>query len=113
MASEWSCLLTQKAEADFDSIIGYIAVELANPKAASDFADKLQMAIDETRFFPESGTLVVNEYLPDTRVRRKMVGNYIMYYLPSPSKKMVYVLRIVYSRRTVDEIFRYLDAQDN
>ena len=111
MASEWSYLLTQKAEADFDSIIGYIAVELANPKAASDFADKLQMAIDETRAFPESGTLVVNEYLPDTRVRRKMVGNYIMYYLPS--KKMVYVLRIVYGRRNVDEIFRYLDAQDN
>ena len=113
MASEWSCLLTQKAEADFDSIIGYIAVELANPKAASDFADKLQMAIDETRSFPESGSLIVNEYLPDTRIRRKMVGNYIMYYLPSPAKKMVYVLRIVYSRRTVDEIFRYLDAQDN
>ena len=113
MASEWGCLLTQKAEADLDSITEYIAVELANPKAASDFVDKLQMAIDETRSFPESGSLVINEYLPDTRVRKKMVGNYVMYYLPSSAKKMVYVLRIVYGRRNVDEILRYLDAQEN
>lgn len=113
MASEWSCLLTQKAEADLDSIIGYIAEELENPKAASDFVDKLQMAIDETRSFPESGSLIVNEYLPDTRVRKKMVGNYVMYYLPSSAEKMVYVLRIVYGRRSADEILRYLDAQEN
>ena len=109
MASEWGCLLTQKAEADLDSITEYIAVELANPKAASDFAEKFRMAIEEARSFPESGSLIVNEYLPDTRVRKKMVGNYVMYYLPSSAEKMVYVLRIVYGRRNTDEIFRCID----
>ena len=40
MASKWGYQLTQKADADLDDIVGYIAVELANPKAATDFVDK-------------------------------------------------------------------------
>lgn len=91
-----------------DSIIDYIAVELSNPKAASDFADNFQLAIEEARSFPESGSLVVNEYLPDIRIRKKIIGNYVMYYLPSSAKKMVYVLRITYGRRNMDEILRCL-----
>ena len=46
MESKWGYQLTQKADADLDDIVGYIAVELANPKAASDFVDKLQGAIE-------------------------------------------------------------------
>ena len=41
--------------------MGYIAAELANPKAASDFVDKLLEAIEEACLFSESGSLVVNE----------------------------------------------------
>lgn len=37
MESKWGYQLTQKADTDLDDIVGYIAVELANPKAASDF----------------------------------------------------------------------------
>lgn len=108
MESKWNYRLAEKAVADLDSIVGYIAVELANPKAASDFADKLQAAIDEVRSFPESGSLVVNEYLPATKVRKKLVGNYILYYLPDPAEKMIFVLRIVYGRRNMDEILRQI-----
>ena len=34
MESEWGYQITKNAKADLDSIFGYIAVELANPKAA-------------------------------------------------------------------------------
>ena len=71
MESKWSCKLTRKAEADLDSILRYLAVELANPNAAAAFADKLQAAMEEARTFPESGSLVINEYLPNTGVRKK------------------------------------------
>lgn len=109
MGSKWDYRLAEKAAADLDSIIGYITVELANPKAASNFADKLQAAIDEVRSFPESGSLVVNEYLPAAKVRKKLVGNYILYYLPDPTEKIIFVLRIVYGRRNMDEILRQID----
>lgn len=110
MDSKWGYQLTQKADVDLDDIVGYMAVELANPKAASDFVDKLQEVIEEARSFPESGSLVVNEFVPTTEVRKKLVANYIMYYLPDSAEKMIFVLRIVYGRRNVDEILRQLNV---
>lgn len=63
MESKWGYQLTQKADADLDDIVGYIAVELANSKAASDF-----------------------------------------------DEKMIFVLRIIYGRRNMDEILRQLNV---
>lgn len=77
MASKFGYRLTKRAESDLDGIVSYIAVVLANPQAASDFVDKLQDNIEETRAFSESGSLVHNEFLQVENVRRKLVGNYI------------------------------------
>jgi len=109
MESKWRYQLTQKADADLDDIVGYIAVELANPKAATDFVDKLQESIEEVRSFPESDSPVVNEFVPNTEVRKKLVATYIIYYLPDYTEKMIFVLRIVYGRRNMDEILRQLN----
>lgn len=110
MESKWGYRLTQKADADLDDIVGYIAVELANPKAASDFLDKLQEVIEEARSFLESGSLVINEFVPNTKIRKKLAGNFIMYYMPDFDEKMIFVLRIVYGRRSMDEILRQLNV---
>ncbi len=109
MASEFGYRLTKRAESDLDEIVSYIAVELANPKAASDFVDKLRDKIEEARTFPESGSLVQNEFLQVENVRRKLLGNYIMYYLPEEAEKIIYILRIVYGKRNLDEILKQLD----
>lgn len=109
MESKWGYQLTQKANADLDDIVRYIALELSNPKAASDFVDKLQEMIEEARFFPDSGSLVINEFTPNVAVRKKLIGNYVMYYLPDPTEKVIFILRIVYGRRSIDEILRQLD----
>lgn len=71
--------------------------------------DKLQGAIEEARSFPESGSLIIYEFIPNTEVRKKLAGNYIMYYLPDSDEKMIFVLRIVYGRRNMDEILRQLN----
>lgn len=104
MDCKWDYRLTEKANADLDEIVGYISIELANPKAASDFVDRLQQVIDKIREFPESSPLVSNEYLTKPNVRKQNVNNYIMYYLPDNDSKTIYVLRIVYGKRNMDEI---------
>ena len=109
MVSKFVYRLTKRAESDLDGIVSYIAVFLANPQAASDFVDKLQDNIEEARAFPESGSLVHNEFLQLESVRKKMVGNYIMYYLPDMGEEIIYVLRIVYRKRNMDEILKKLD----
>ncbi len=109
MASKFGYRLSKRAEADLDGIVSCIAVELTNLQAASDFIDKLQDNIEEARNFPESGSLVHNEFLQVENVRKKLVGNYIMYYLPDTEEKLIYILRIVYGKRNMDEILNKLD----
>lgn len=109
MVSKFGYRLTKRAESDLDGIVSYIAVFLANPQTASDFVDKLQDNIEEARAFPESGSLVHNEFLQLESVRKKLVGNYIMYYLPDMGEEIIYVLRIVYRKRNMDEILKKLD----
>ena len=70
---------------------------------------KLQEIIEEARSFPESGSPVVNEFVPNMGIRKKLVDNYIMYYLPDSAEKMIFVLRIIYGRRNIDEILRQLN----
>lgn len=109
MASKFGYRLTKRAASDLDGIVSYIAVELANPQAASDFVDKLQENIEEARAFPESGSLVHNEFLQIDNVRKKFVGNYVMYYLPDAEENLIYILRIVYGKRNIEEILNKLD----
>ena len=105
MASKFGYRLTKRAESDLDGIVSYVTVDLANPQAASDFVDKLQDTIEEARAFPESGSLVDNEFL----YIKKLVGNYIMYYLLDIGENIIYILRIVYGKRNLDEILKKLD----
>lgn len=109
MVSKFGYRLTKRAESDLDEIVSYIAVELENPQAASNFVNKLQANIEEARVFPESGSLVHNEFLQVENIRKKLIRNYIMYYLPNRKEKMIYILRIVYSKRNMDEILKKLD----
>lgn len=109
MASKFGYRLTKRAESDLDGIVSYIAVELANPQAASDFVDKLKDNIDEARAFPESDSLVNNEFLQVENLRKKLIGNYIMYYLPDMREKIIYILRIVYGKQNITEIHIKLD----
>ena len=109
MASKFGYRLTKRAESDLDGIVSYIAVELSTPQAASDFVDKLKDNIDETRAFPESGSPVDNEFLQVENLRKKLIGNYIMYYLPDMREKIIYILRIVYDKQNITEIHIKLD----
>lgn len=87
MVSKFGYRLTKRAESDLDGIVSYIAVFLANPQAASDFVDKLQDNIEEARAFPESGSLVHNEFLQLESVRKKT------------GRKLYHVLSSRYGRR--------------
>ena len=90
MESKYKYQFTKKAKVDLDDIINYIAIELSNSKAASDFLDKLQRILEETVSFPESGSLVHNEFLPNF------------------TEKSILVLRIIYGRRNIEEMVRKL-----
>ena len=107
MASKkYGYVITETAEADTDETFEYIAGDLANPYAASDFADELEKKIDEICKAPKTGRLVENEYLKRNDVRRILVGNYIVYYIIDDEARNIVILRLVYGKRDQDEILK-------
>ncbi|MBQ3888921.1 MAG: type II toxin-antitoxin system RelE/ParE family toxin [Clostridia bacterium] len=108
MACKYTFRFTESALADLDDAVAYIAEELANPKAAATLMSGVQKAVDEACRFPESGELVDNAYLPNPSIRKKLVGNYILYYLPDEADKTVVVVRFLYGRRNTEAALKDL-----
>lgn len=106
MEFEYSYRFTEKAVRDFDEILHYISVDLANPIAAQNLGKKVFEKIDVVRAFPDSGTPIDNEYLLDKAVRKLLVDNYIIYYKAYSTEKIISIVRIVYGKRNLDEILR-------
>ncbi len=96
--------LTEVAESDIGDVFEYIAVDLANPGAASAFADELEEKLDELCAAPKSGSRVENEYIKRDDVRRILVGNFIAYYIVDEEKERIVVLRVVYKKRDQNKI---------
>ena len=107
MASKkYSYVLTEIAESDIDEAFEYIAVDLSNPDAATNFADELEEKLDELCKAPKTGCPVENEYLKRDDVRRILVGNFIAYYLIDEDNGHIVVLRVVYGKRDQDKILK-------
>ena len=104
MAFNFHYRLTDKAKADLDEIVSYIAVELGQKQAAAAFFDQVQDAVSQACAYPQSGALVDNEYLQIRTVRKKPVGNYILFYYPDMEAQTIYVLRVIYGRRNLEQI---------
>ena len=109
MASKkYGYVLTEIAEADIDETFEYIATDLSNPDAASNFADELEKKIDEICKTPKTGRLVENEYLKRNDVRRFLIDNYICYYLIDDEAHNIVILRLVYGKRDQDKVLKKL-----
>lgn len=108
MISNYQYAFTQKAKDDLDDILRYMIVELVNPTAASNFLEHLEKVLEETYALPKSGTPTENAYLPELEIREKLIDHYVMYYLTDAQNEQITVLRLVYSRRNLQEIIKEL-----
>ena len=109
MTSNYQYHFAKKAEADLDEILSYISIELSNPEAAASFLKDLLAVIASICSVPKIGRIVENEFLPDKEIRKSLVGNYVLYYLPDAVEMTIYILRILYGRRNLDELVREIN----
>ena len=100
----YSYKFSSRAETELDSHLDYIANELHNPTAAQNFFRKIFEAIDNVCNFPQSGTLIDNDFVSDASIRRLLVDNYIVYYKPLDAERAIYIVRIVYGYRKQEDI---------
>lgn len=109
MASKYSYKFTEKAERDLDSTLSHIKFDLKNPSAAAAFGKKVFDAVDNIREFPLSGMIVENDFLSNKDVRRVIVDNYVMYYTANDDEKTIYIIGIVYGKRNLEDILKYIN----
>ena len=107
MESKYSHQFTKSAKNDLEQILHYIKVELNNLTAATSFINKFQESVTNIQLFPKSCPKVMNKFLPEyTIIRKKLINNYILYYSVNYNLKGIIVLRIVFSHRDIDSIFK-------
>ena len=110
MRSDYGYELTDRAEKDIDEIAGYIRDELSNASAAMNFLNDVEQCIRRLCDFPFSGSRIFVEYLPGKNVRRKVIGNYLLYSRVQQEKKRVRILRVVYGSRNQISVVHGLNS---
>ncbi|PDX82381.1 addiction module toxin RelE [Faecalibacterium prausnitzii] len=108
MDCEYHFQLTERARRDVRETVNYIRNELDNEKAAKTLLGDINKCMEKVCAFPASGALVVNDFLPRMIIRKKVVGNYVLYYMVEKEKKMIWVLRIVYGARNMEAVLKNL-----
>jgi plasmid stabilization system protein ParE len=53
--------------------------------------------------------VVANEFLPDMDIRKMVVDSYLLYYTMDEGENTIFILRIIYGRRDVNEILNELN----
>ena len=110
MGCEYRYQMTTQAVRDLDNALRYTRDELGNETAAKNLMDDVDKCLERLCTFPSSGVAVSGIYRSDMVVRKKIVGNYVLFYGVDKTKKIIWMLRIVYGARNMDEIFKTLNS---
>ena len=89
MDSEYSFQFTEKALSDLDGIVDYLVNTLGQLPAAQRIVDKIEQEIHVVCRYPESGTIVINEYIRRSDIRKLVIEKYMLYYLPDSETRTI------------------------
>ena len=102
MANNYRLKIFPLAQADLDSIFGYISENLKNPTAAVKLIDEFEKAFENILAFPESCPYVCNKYVKDETLRKLIVNNYIAFFRLKDEE--IQVIRVLYGMRNYQDL---------
>jgi len=95
---------TQRAAQDLDHILRYLAVSLANPSAASAFADAIEECYRNLEVMPLLYPLCRAARLCRLGYRKAGIKNYIMIYKVREVDRSVQVLRFFHGKQAYERL---------
>ena len=95
----YSVQVSELANQDLDKIISYIAVQLANPSAASRLLGEIEKCYTFLESNPEIYEICTDSSLAKENYRKAVIKNYVLIYKIVESEKTVIVLRFFYGAR--------------
>lgn len=97
--SKYIIEITQKAENDLTEIGRYISKELLEPMIAKILIDRISNEILTLEEMPFRHALVLDRRLSQQGIRKMIIENYTVFYIVDEEKRVVTIVRILYSRR--------------
>lgn len=95
----YKLIISELAHQDLDSIISYIAVQLANPAAASNFLEEVDRCYGYLKNNPLMYSRCNDSRLEKEGYRKAVIKNYVLVYKVDEIAKTVSVLRFFYGAR--------------
>ena len=92
-----------QAENDLSGIFEYIAFDLLSPENAAGQLDRIEEIILSLGEYPEKFRQYEREPWKSRNTRVVPVDNYVIFYISDKTKKLVTVIRVMYSGRDVDK----------
>ncbi len=93
----YKLIVSELAHQDLDNIISYIAIQLANPTAASDFLDEVDKCYGYLKGNPMMYAKCQDKRLEKEGYRKALIKNYVLVYKINETSKTVSILRFFYS----------------
>lgn len=93
----YKLLVTELAHQDLDKIVSYIAVQLANPKAAGDFLDEVTTCYNFLKNNPMMYERCQDKRLKEEGYRKAVIKNYLLVYKVNEVSQTVSIMRFFYS----------------
>ncbi len=91
------------AEQDLRNIYEYIAHSLHSPMAAGKTYDQIKRAIMSLEIYPQRYNFLQKDVWKIRQIRCMPVAHFLLFYIVDEQKKTVSVLRIVYSKRNINQ----------
>ena len=100
----YDLFVTEAAHGDLDEALGYISMDLANPRAAAKLLQQVETCYAQLREFP-----MLYEHCHDLRLRnlgyrKAVIDNFILIYHPVASEQRVYILRFFYGAKDYEKL---------
>ncbi|WP_027365898.1 type II toxin-antitoxin system RelE/ParE family toxin [Desulfotruncus alcoholivorax] len=100
----YKLIVTELAHQDLDNIVLYIAVQLANPTAASNFLDEVEKCYAYLKSNPMMYPKCNDSRLEKEGYRKAVVKNYIIIYKVDEDAKKVNILRFFYGAQDYNKL---------
>ncbi len=91
--------ITELAQTDLESIVDYIAVQLANPIAAGNFLNEVEKCYDYLKNNPMIYALSNDARLQKEGYRKALIKNYVLMFKVFEENQTVIVYRVFYAAR--------------
>ena len=106
----YKVVISPSADADLFGILKYIALDLENPQAATEFADQIEKCYADLEELPAAHALCADSTLRAKGYRKYPIGNYLVIFRIDEDAKVVRIVHIFHEMQNYIADLKLIDS---